>query len=96
MAILKTEDKQVKIADGVAVKDAARELGINFSCEVGMCGTCCSHVLEGMENLEDPNETEDLMSMNKGEQRGKRLMCQAKIKSGEVKIKQGNYYDDPL
>ncbi|HIH13599.1 TPA: 2Fe-2S iron-sulfur cluster binding domain-containing protein, partial [Candidatus Woesearchaeota archaeon] len=51
MAILKTAEKQVELADGSPILDAAKELGVPFGCHSGICGTCHIEVEEGMENL---------------------------------------------
>lgn len=82
MAILKTEDNSVELDDGTAIIDAAETLGVSFGCRQGMCSTCKVKVLEGMENLEEKNQEEIDMGLADDE----RLCCQAKIKSGEVKI----------
>ena len=82
MAILKTDDNQVEVTNGEAILNAAEELGVPFGCRAGVCGTCKTKVIEGMENLSEKNEQENEMDLEEGE----RLMCQCKIKSGEVKI----------
>ena len=84
MAIIKTEDKQIELPDDSSVKETCKELGIVFGCEDGRCGTCTTNVLEGMENLLPKNEKEQDMDLDNNE----RLMCQCKIKSGEIKINQ--------
>lgn len=83
MAKLKTEEKTLELADGAEIRETARELGVPFGCESGLCATCEVEVLEGYENLEEANEKEKLMGCEKPY----RLACQTKIKSGEVKIK---------
>jgi len=82
MAFLKTNKKKIEVKDGTKVIKAAEKLGVPFSCREGICGTCKVKVIEGIENLEKKTDNEDMMDLKKNE----RLMCQAKIKSGEVKI----------
>ena len=74
--------KTVDIADGEAIKDACKELGVPFSCETGYCGTCNIHVEKGEENLEPMNENEKVVGMSDGH----RLACQCKLKQGEIEI----------
>jgi len=83
MAVIKTETAAIEVADGSELLDACRELHVPFGCESGLCAACEVEVVEGYENLEALNDTEKLM----GVEDNYRLMCQCKIKSGEVKIK---------
>ena len=83
MAILKTDDNQVEVPDGEATMKPAEELGVPFGCRQGMCGTCTVEVVEGMENLGEKSDNENSMGLEDNQ----RLMCQCKIKSGEVKIR---------
>lgn len=83
MATLKTEDKEVQTPDGELPIDAGEQLGVEFSCKQGVCGTCKVQILEGAENLEPKTEEEEAMGCADNE----RLLCQAKVKSGNVKIK---------
>jgi len=76
--------KEGEVLDNEQIKDKAEELGIIFGCKQGRCGTCRSTVLEGMENLFEKNDRE----INMGLEGNERLICQCKIKSGVVKIKQ--------
>jgi ferredoxin len=83
MAILKSETKQIEIPDGTPIQLAADELGVMFGCRHGMCGTCQTEVIEGIENLSEPNENEQAM----GATGPFRLCCQAEIKKGTVKLR---------
>ncbi len=85
MAILKTDDKEVEVPEGEPLIDAAQELGVLFSCENGTCGTCLTNIEEGEENLSELTQEERDFGIEEGENR--RLMCQCRIKSGEVKIR---------
>ena len=82
MAFLETNTRKIEIADGDSIKDACMDLGIPFGCESGICGTCIIDVQEGMENLSDMNEAEEMMELEANQ----RLGCQCKIKQGRVKI----------
>ena len=79
--ILNGKEKEIK--DGEAIKETCRDLGVPFGCESGVCQTCKIVVLEGAENLQPKNETEEMNQLSQNE----RLACQCKIKSGVVKIK---------
>lgn len=83
MATIKTDEKEVQVPDGGIPYEAEEQLGVAFSCKQGICGSCKVEVLEGMENLEPKTEEEEAMGCTGNE----RLLCQAKIKSGTVKIK---------
>ena len=83
MAKIKTDEKEVEVADGSAIKSACEELGVLFSCEDGVCGTCLIEVEDGMDNLSICTKKEK----NMGIDGNFRLACQCKIKDGEVKIK---------
>lgn len=82
MAFLETNTRKIEIADGESIKEACLDLGIPFGCESGICGTCIIEVLEGMENLSEKNESEDMMELEANQ----RLACQCRIRKGNVKI----------
>ncbi len=83
MAILKTDTKEIEVPDGSPIMNAAEELGVPFGCRQGVCGTCKTEVVEGMENLDPKNEAELDLNFDGNY----RSMCQCKIKSGVVKIR---------
>ena len=83
MAILKSETKEIEVADSSPIQLAADELGVMFGCRDGRCGTCQKEILEGIENLSAPNDKEEAMGMIGPF----RLCCQAEIKKGTVKIR---------
>ena len=82
MAKLVYEDNEVEVADNTPIQEAAKELGIPFSCEDGLCGACIVDVEEGLENLSERNKLELDLSLEEDQ----RLACQTKIKTGTVKI----------
>lgn len=83
MAFLKTDKNKIEVKDGAKVIKAAEKLGVPFNCREGICGTCKVKVIEGYDNLDKKTSNEEFMDLKKNE----RLMCQCKIKSGDVKIK---------
>jgi ferredoxin len=83
MAVVKTNDNNIEVANGKAIRDACEELGVLFGCRSGLCGTCMIDVVEGEENLSELTEEEVAMDRD----RNHRLACQAKIKKGTVTIK---------
>jgi phenol hydroxylase P5 protein len=83
MGFLKTDTKKIEVKDGDKVIKAAEKLGVPFSCREGICGTCKVKVVEGYNNLDVKTSNEEFMDLKKNE----RLMCQCKLKSGDVKIK---------
>ena len=80
--IIAKDGREVSVEDGSYVKDACKEVGVPFSCEDGVCGTCMIDVLDGQDNLSELTEQEQDLARDKEH----RLACQCKIKSGEVKI----------
>ncbi len=82
MATLIFLDHSITLEDGSQIKKSCKKLGIPFSCEAGICGTCMVKITEGMENLSTMNEEEE----DFGLEEGVRLACQARIKSGIVKL----------
>ncbi len=83
MATVEANGKRIELVDGSPIKEAARELGVPFGCESGVCGTCQIEVVAGAEHLGALNIQEQDMGLD----RTHRLCCQAKITSGTVTIK---------
>jgi ferredoxin len=82
MASIKYGVKKLKVPDGDAVKSVCKDLGVFFSCEQGICGACRVDVKKGIENLGEMNQAESEWGLRGNE----RLMCQCKIKEGEIDI----------
>ena len=82
MAKLFIDDQEFDIPDGEQIADTAEGAGIPFSCNSGVCGTCQIEVLEGAELLNDLNQEE----LDLGMDRNNRLSCQCRILSGTVKV----------
>jgi ferredoxin len=83
---IKNEGKTVEVPDGSNLTELEGKCGILFACKAGSCGSCKVKVLEGMENLEAPNEEEKMGLETFGSDPSERLLCQAKIKSGKVVV----------
>ena len=82
MAKLIIDDEEFDVTDNTRIDSTCEDAGIPFSCNSGVCGTCQIEILEGAENLDEPNEEEVELGMDKNN----RLSCQCTIKSGTVKI----------
>lgn len=82
MAKIFYKGKDIEVKDGEAIKEYARELGVPFGCEHGVCGTCQIDIVSGEENLNALNDAEEDM----GRDRTHRLACQCKILHGNVEI----------
>ncbi len=82
MAIVKTNDNHIELANGEPIRDTCEQLGVLFGCRSGLCGTCMITVLEGEENLSELTEEEVAMDRD----RTHRLACQTKIKQGTIMI----------
>jgi ferredoxin len=77
------DGKSVDLNQGDSIKEASRTLGVPFSCEMGLCGTCSIEVTEGQDNLSGLSEQEVAFEKDKNN----RLACQCKVNDGEIKIK---------
>ncbi|WP_159783006.1 2Fe-2S iron-sulfur cluster-binding protein [Sodalinema gerasimenkoae] len=87
------EDLEVVAADGANLRIKALENKVDVyktwgkltNCGgYGQCGTCIVEVIEGMENLSPPTETEKRKLRKKPD--SYRLACQVQV-NGEVSIK---------
>jgi len=87
MAKVTVGSSSAEVKDGDSIQKVAEGLGIPFSCKDGVCGSCMCNVLSGKENLSPVNQKEKDYGLD--ENGKKRLACQCKIKSGEVKIESG-------
>ncbi len=77
-----TRGKTIEVKNGEKIREAAEKLGVKFSCCNGLCGTCMTNIVKGQENLSELTEQEKMFQLDKDT----RLMCQCKIKSGDVVI----------
>lgn len=82
MAKLIIDNIEHDIPDGAQMAEICEKQGIPFSCNSGVCGTCQIEILEGAENLNELNQEEEDLGMD----RNNRLSCQCKIVQGVVKI----------
>lgn len=82
MATIRFEGRDAEVADGTEIVKTVEELGLPLGCQDGLCGTCMSTVVQGMENLEVRNEKEIDMDIPDNQ----RLACQCVIKSGLVEL----------
>jgi ferredoxin len=83
---IKNDSKTVKVPDGALLAELDGKCSILFACKAGSCGSCKVKVVEGMENLEPPNDVEQAGLATFGGDPSERLMCVCKIKKGKVKV----------
>ena len=76
--------KSIDLKDNENIREVTEKLGVRFSCQNGLCGTCMVDVVKGKENLSSVNDKEKMMGLKESGEI--RLACQCKIKSGNVKI----------
>lgn len=81
MAKLIIDGIEHEIEDGGKMDAVCEKAGIPFSCNSGVCGTCQIEILEGAENINELNQEE----LDLGMDRNNRLSCQCKILQGVVK-----------
>lgn len=86
---VKNDGLDVEVNDGDQLNKLNGKCSILFACETGICGSCLVKVNKGMENLEAPNQAEKDGLTNFGSDPKHRLMCQCKIKKGEVEVEYG-------
>ena len=82
MAKLVIDGNEFDVPDGEKIDEICEREGIPFSCNSGVCGTCQIEILEGAENLNDLNDEENDLGMD----RNNRLSCQCAILQGTVKV----------
>ncbi len=82
MAKLIIDQEEFEIEDGARIDETCENAGVPFSCNTGVCGTCQVEVLEGAENLNELNDEEKELGMD----RDNRLSCQCRILHGTVRI----------
>ena len=82
MATLTIDGTEFELEDGSKIDEICEREGIPFSCNSGVCGTCQIEVLEGSDNLNELNDEENELGMD----RNNRLSCQCRINGGIVKI----------
>ena len=83
MAKFIIENVEHELPDGCPMAELAEKAGVPFSCNSGVCGTCQVEILEGADNLNELNQEENDLGMD----RRNRLACQCKIMHGTVKVK---------
>ncbi len=83
---VKNTGETVDVPDGAQLDTLDGKSSVLFACKSATCGSCMVKVLEGMENLEEPNETESTGLQAFGTDPKHRLMCQCKIKKGEITV----------
>jgi ferredoxin len=81
MAKFTLDNIEYEVPDGTCLAATCEKAGVPFSCNSGVCGTCQINILEGQENLNDLNQEEKDLAMD----RNHRLGCQCVIVSGTVK-----------
>lgn len=86
MASVSVGDDKIEVEDNSKIRDACEALGIPFSCNEGICGSCLIDVTEGSENLGELNDKEKAYGLK---DKGRRLACQCKINSGDIKVESG-------
>lgn len=80
MATLLVNDESYDVPDGSKLRDL--ETDINFGCKQGMCQTCLIEVVEGMENLNEKTDAEEMHNLRDDQ----RLACQTIIEEGAVEV----------
>lgn len=81
MPTIKSRSSQVDAIAGGSM-EAAADLGVLFGCHSGVCGKCATTVVSGLNNMSEPTEEEISMDLDPE----RRLMCQARINKGTVKL----------
>ncbi|MBP9855039.1 MAG: (2Fe-2S)-binding protein [Candidatus Omnitrophica bacterium] len=82
MAKLIIDGVEHEIPDGNKIDEVCENEGIPFSCNSGVCGTCQIEIQEGQANLNELNDEENVLGMD----RNNRLSCQCRIMGGVVKV----------
>ena len=83
---VKNDNASVEVADGALLAELDGKCSILFACKTGSCASCKVRVVEGMDNLEAPNELEQAGLATFATDPTERLMCQCKIKGGKIVV----------
>ena len=89
------EGKEVEVAAGISICDAALDNGIEIdhACEKSCaCTTCHVYVREGYNSLEEPSENEeDYLDKAWGLEPDSRLSCQARVRNENLVVEIPRY-----
>lgn len=83
---IKNDGTTVEVPDGSLLAELDGKCSVLFACKAGNCGSCKVKVLEGMDNLEPPDELEKAGLETFATADNERLLCVAKIKSGKIVV----------
>ena len=83
---VKNDGATVDVADGSLLAELDGKCSILFACKTGSCASCKVKVVEGMDNLEAPNDLEQAGLATFATDPSERLMCVCKIKSGKITV----------
>jgi ferredoxin len=81
MPTIKSRSRQINAIAGGSM-ESTTDLGVLFGCHSGVCGKCATTVISGLNNLSEPSDEENAMGLDPE----RRLMCQARINKGTVKL----------
>ena len=82
MAKIIIDNIEYEVQNCSQIAEICEKAGVPFSCNSGVCGTCQIEIVEGTENLNELNQEERDLGMD----RNNRLSCQCVINGGIVKI----------
>ena len=82
MSKIKLNGKETEIFENENPYSKFEELGVNFSCFNGICGTCKMKVKKGMENINPKTEEEGEFPLAEDE----RLACQCHKLKGDIGV----------
>ncbi len=71
-----------EISENSCLADVCYKAGVPFSCNSGVCGSCQITIVNGAENLNELNQEEKELGMD----RIRRLGCQCRIIKSTVEI----------
>ena len=82
-----TDDFRLDVASGYSLFRLADEqnTSIIFGCSDGVCGTCLINFLEGLENVDPPDQDEKDFLEDMGAKPTERLACRCIVR-GDIKI----------
>ncbi|MFH0738165.1 MAG: 2Fe-2S iron-sulfur cluster-binding protein [Candidatus Micrarchaeota archaeon] len=83
---VKNDNKTIDVPDNSMLVELDGKCSVLFACKAGSCASCKVKVLKGMENLEKPNDVEEAGLATFSSDPKERLLCQCKIKKGEVVV----------
>jgi len=85
--VFEGENKECEVEVGTKIMSACDQVESNipFGCRRGVCGTCVTEIVEGIDKIAPENIQEESTRKDIDAKPTQRLACQARVR-GDIKI----------